>query len=70
MTREARLTSHPYLQSVAHFHAQVETALASLAIPTAAVPHWDNYIGDFQAGVPLLHSASAAISLAASLYEL
>ena len=63
MTQEIWLAKHPYLQSVADFRAQVEMVAAGIPSPKALVPHWDHYIGDFQAGVPLLHSFNAAIDL-------
>lgn len=63
MTREAWLTLHPYLQLVADFQVQVETALSVVPITYPATPHWDDYLNDFRDGVPLLHSAGAALNL-------
>ena len=63
MTREVWLTRHPYLQSLADFQVQVETALSVVPIPRPATPHWDDYLCDFSSGVPLLHSAGVAIDL-------
>ncbi|HXH90889.1 MAG TPA: formate dehydrogenase accessory protein FdhE [Thermoanaerobaculia bacterium] len=61
MTLDIWLESHPYLQAVADFHAQVAMAAASIPSGSAQIPNWDNYRGDYQAGIPLLHSARAAI---------
>jgi FdhE protein len=36
---------------------------AGITSSKAVVPNWNRYIGDFQAGVPLLHSAEAAMDL-------
>jgi FdhE protein len=63
MTQDFWLAEHPYLQPVAELHALVDTAVAEVSIPCACIPAWGNYIGDFQAGVPLLRSSSAAIDL-------
>lgn len=63
MTREAWLTRHPYLQLVSDFQVQVETAVSVVPITYPAIPHWDDYLDDFCSGVPLLHSAGAAIDL-------
>lgn len=63
MTREVWLTGHPYLQGLADFHAQVDAAVASISLPCANVPIWKDYIQDFLAGIPLLHSTAAAVDL-------
>jgi FdhE protein len=63
MTREVWLACHPYLQSVADFQIEVETALSVVPIPHPCIPHWDDYLCDFRDAVPLLHSAGAAIDL-------
>ncbi|HKW31643.1 MAG TPA: formate dehydrogenase accessory protein FdhE [Candidatus Acidoferrum sp.] len=63
MNREIWLKRHPYLQSVAHFREQVEMVAAGIPSPRAVVPDWDCYVGDFQAGVPLLHSSEAPIDV-------
>jgi FdhE protein len=49
---------------VSDLHTSVDTAVAELFIPSVAIPAWDDYIGDFHAGVPLLRSSSIAINLA------
>jgi len=56
MTREAWLSEHPFLQALAHFHEQIESATASLPISGACAPNWDDYKEDYLAGVPLLMS--------------
>jgi len=63
MTREQWLEAHPYLRPLAKVTAQVERALAELAIPDARIPDWEDYRPEFLAGVPLLSSADAAIDL-------
>ncbi len=65
VTLDDWLASHPYLKSVADLQAGVEAAVAALAVPTtAAVPSFDDYAADFQAGVPLLESTRVVIDLA------
>jgi FdhE protein len=64
MTLADWLARHPYLQPVAELHAQVDGAIATIAIPTAAIPDWTTYVEDFHAGIPLLQSSQAAIDLA------
>ena len=61
MTQDVWLARHPYLSSVAYFHAQVATAAASIPGGSAHIPNWDDYIGDYQAGIPLLRSSHVAI---------
>ena len=63
MTRDAWLSRHPYLQSVADFQIEVERAASAVSIPALATPHWGDYVCEFQSGVPLLHSSAAAIDL-------
>jgi FdhE protein len=63
MTRDVWLARHPYLQPVADLHAQVDTALGEVFIPSPAIPTWDGYLEDFHAGVPLLRSSTIAIDL-------
>ena len=63
MTQDAWLTVHPYLLSVARFHAQVEKAAASLPSALACLPNWHNYEVDYLAGVPLLQSCGSTIDL-------
>jgi FdhE protein len=63
MTQGVLLSGHPYLQGLADFHAKVATAAASASVACADMPNWKDYIEDFRAGTPLLHSAAAAIDL-------
>jgi len=63
MNRDAWLARHPYLQPVADVHGLVEAAAAEIPLVSAAIPDWDRYSDDFRAGVPLLHSDSAAVDL-------
>src|SRR5271154_524450 len=63
MTHDVWLAKHPYLQPVADFHAQVEATLADGCMPIPAVPGWDDYLGDFVDGIPLLHSAYDKVDL-------
>jgi FdhE protein len=55
------LASHPYLRPIADFHAQVAMAAASIPCAGADIPNWDDYLADYQAGIPLLRSTQAAI---------
>jgi FdhE protein len=61
MTQDVWLARHPYLRSVADFRAQVAAAAASVPSGSAHVPNWDDYVGDYQAGIPLLQSSHVAI---------
>lgn len=64
LTLPAWLAAHPYLAPLAQLTAQVDRAVGESEIPPAGVPVWDEYAADFDAGVPLLTSAEAGISLA------
>jgi FdhE protein len=61
MTQDAWLASHPYLRSIAEFDAQVATAAASLTSSSARIANWGDYLGDYQARIPLLRSSRVAI---------
>ena len=61
MTHDAWVTSHPYLQPVAFLHAQVNHDIAASTATNLELPPWEDYIRDFVAGVPLLHSSAVAI---------
>lgn len=63
MTQHNWLVAHPYLQPLASFHAEVNSALDELLVTSDHVPAWDNYAADFHAGVPLLQSSKVAIDL-------
>jgi len=64
MTLAEWLARHPYLQPVADLHARVDAAIATIAIPAAAIPDWTAYVEDFHAGSPLLQGSQASIDLA------
>lgn len=61
LTREGWVEAHAYLQPVASLCAAVERAAREMAIAKAETPSWDDYDGDFRAGVPLVRSEGAAI---------
>src|SRR5947207_847108 len=63
MTRDSWLEAHPYLRPIAGLSAQVETAASGVEAFDAAVPDWDDYRQDFQAGVPLLSCVGAPVDL-------
>jgi len=63
MRQDDWLTAHPYLLSIAAFHAQVEKALLGLPSAVARLPNWDDYEGAYLAGLPLLQSCGATIDL-------
>jgi len=63
MTEGAWLMRHPYLSSVADFDSQVATAAANSPNGSVNIPNWDDYTGDYRAGIPLLRSSHAAINL-------
>lgn len=58
VTRDAWLARHPYLRPLAAIEQLVARAADDLAVPGAAAPRFDDYRGDFHAGIPLLKSAS------------
>jgi FdhE protein len=61
MARAGWVEAHPYLEPLARFVAQVDSAWASIDVAEAHLPCWEEYLPDFQDGVPLLHSEGAAI---------
>jgi len=61
MTQDSWLSTHPYLQSVADLHAQIEKAAFNL--PRACIPSWHDYEHDYRSGVPLLRSPSSTVDL-------
>ena len=63
MTPDSWLEAHAYLQPVAELAAEVDRAAAAIETLQAPIPDWEDYRPDFLAGVPLLHSADAAIDL-------
>lgn len=66
MTRDAWLTTHPYLRSVAEMQESVERAADILPAPEIDLPNWDNYSADFLAGVPLLYSPCYKLDIQAA----
>jgi len=66
ISQDAWLESHPYLRPVADFHAQVATAAADIPIAAVYLPNLDRYLGDYQAGIPLLRSSHASINFEAA----
>jgi FdhE protein len=63
MTRDAWLSTHPFLAPLARFLDQVDTALAGVESSAPSLPAWDDYFPDYCEGLPLLRSAGAAIDL-------
>jgi len=61
MIHDVWLAKHPYLQRAADFHAQVAAAAAGISVARPHTPNFDDYIGDYKAGIPLLRSSQAAI---------
>jgi len=47
VTQDAWLRTHQYLQPVSALHVQVDEAISKVLVDTAAVPCWENYVGDF-----------------------
>jgi FdhE protein len=56
MNQNQWLATHAYLKPIAELHAAVDTAASQLSVPTVAIPRFENYLPDYQAGVPLLQS--------------
>jgi FdhE protein len=64
VTLETWLQAHEYLQPIARVRRRIEAALGTLQeVARPEPPPWNDYAGDFLAGVPLLQSAGAAIDL-------
>jgi FdhE protein len=63
MTQDGWLARHSYLQQVADLQAFVDAAVAEVSIPNSGIPKWNDYLGDFKVGVPLLRSEKVAIDL-------
>lgn len=61
MTQHKWLAAHPYLHSLASFHAQVNRVLEGFPTASIHLPVWNNYADDFYAGVPLLRSSKTGI---------
>jgi FdhE protein len=63
MTQEVWVCAHPYLLSIAEFHAQIEKAASSLPSALACIPKWSDYEPEYVTGVPLLRSCRSTIDL-------
>ena len=66
MTRlppERWLEDHPYLRPIAALCASVDRVVSEVGPAPVAVPAWEVYREDFEAGTPLLTSPTAAVSL-------
>ena len=61
ISQDEWLQRHTYLRPVADFHAQVALVAASIPITSVHFPNWDDYLGDYQAGIPLLRSSGVSI---------
>jgi FdhE protein len=66
VTLDDWLRDHAFLLPLARVRAQIDAAIAAAAPPSPAPPDWQDYRADFQAGVPLLHSTSAAIDVSSA----
>jgi FdhE protein len=64
MNQNQWLATHPYLKPAAELHAAVDAAAAELHVPTIAIPGFENYLPDYQAGVPLLQSDAVEFDFA------
>jgi FdhE protein len=63
MTPDLWLEAHGYLRPVADLSAEVNRVAAGIVVLDARIPDWEDYRGDFGAGVPLLSSADAGVDL-------
>jgi FdhE protein len=57
------LETHAYLKPVAGISSDVARAAAAIEQLEARIPDWEEYRADYEAGVPLLQSADAAVDL-------
>ena len=58
------LERHRYLEGIARFEAGIDEVLDGLSWAPPAIPVWDAYAGDLDAGVPVLASTSVTVDLA------
>ncbi|HEX7252874.1 MAG TPA: formate dehydrogenase accessory protein FdhE, partial [Thermoanaerobaculia bacterium] len=63
LTREGWLEAHAYLQPVAALCAEVDRFAEQIEMGSPAIPSWEDYLGEFQEGVPLLQSSQTRIDL-------
>jgi FdhE protein len=64
VTHNVWLEKHPYLRPVAEFHNAIEVTVASVLLPAMCIPAWDEYVSDFNLGIPLLQSHNVALDFA------
>ena len=62
-SHDSWLVRHRYLQSVADVRTIVDAAAARVPAPPVSTPQWPDYLDDFHAGIPLLHSERAGLDL-------
>jgi FdhE protein len=65
MTLNEWVEAHPFLEGIARLQARIEKAAKAVAVSPLSLPDWEDYRGDFAAGVPLLGSAALALDLSA-----
>jgi FdhE protein len=60
------IRGHEFLLPLARERARIDAAIAAAAPPCPAPPDWNDYRADFEAGVPLLHSADVVVDVHAA----
>ncbi len=63
LTRDRWLDGHAYLRPVADLCGEIDRAADEIDGASPALPIWEDYRGDYLAGVPLLQSDAAAIDV-------
>ena len=63
MTGDPWLRAHAWLEPIGRLCARVDEAATAVRASVPTSPRWDDYADDFEAGVPLLLSAAAAVDL-------
>jgi FdhE protein len=61
MAMEAWLSKHPYLRSIAEFHAEVSDVVATIPFTYAHIPNWHKYLDDYKKGISVLKSSHEVI---------
>lgn len=64
MYQDEWLATHPYLKPLAALHAAVDAVASELSVPAIALPRFENYLPDYEAGVPLLQSDAVEFDFA------
>ncbi|HET9555464.1 MAG TPA: formate dehydrogenase accessory protein FdhE [Anaeromyxobacteraceae bacterium] len=64
--RSRWLKQNPFLEPLARFQEAVAAAAAAVPVPPVALPGWEAYRAEYQAGVPLLRSRSHGPALVAA----